>query len=87
MVVKENPDRKKNSLQYLENLKFDKKKVLLSEIVESMGVTYIGEMRYSIDTLVQTFEQFVLSQSTYNHLKTRLSATQYFHDQTKTIAQ
>ena len=56
MVVKENPDRKKNSLQYLENLKFDKKKVLLSEIVESMGVTYIEEKRYSIDTLVKTFE-------------------------------
>ena len=61
-------------------LKVDKKNALLSGIVESMGVTYVGEKRYSIDTLVQTFEYFVMSQSTYNHLKTRLSATQYFHD-------
>ena len=26
----------------------------------------VGEKRYSIDTLVQAFEHFVLSQSTYN---------------------
>ena len=70
-----------DSLQYLENLEVDKKKALLSGIVESMWVTYVGEKRYSIDTLVQTFEYFVLSQSIYNHLKTRLlSATEYFHD-------
>ena len=57
-----------DSLQYLGNLEA-KKKVLLSEIVKSMGVTYVGEKRYSIDTLVRTFEffVFVLSQSTYNH--------------------
>ena len=61
-------------------LKVDKKNALLSGIVESVGVTYVGEKRYSIDTLVQTFEYFVMLQSTYNHLKTRLSATQYFHD-------
>ena len=61
-------------------LKVDKKNALLSGIAESVGVTYVGEKRYSIDTLVQTFEYFVMSQSTYNHLKTRLSATQYFHD-------
>ena len=55
-----------DSLQYLGNLEA-KKKVLLSEIVQSMGVTYVGEKRYSIDTLVRTFEYFVLSQSAYNH--------------------
>ena len=62
-------------------LKVDKEKVLLSGIVESMGVTYIGEKRYSIDTLIQAFDYLVLSQSIYNHLKTRLSVTQYFHNQ------
>ena len=72
-----------DSLQYLENLEVDKKKVLLSGIVESMGVTFVGEKRYSIDTLVQAFEYFVLSQSTFNNLKTRLSATQHFHDHKK----
>ena len=51
-------------------LKVDKKNALLSGIVESVGVTYVGEKQYSIDTLVQTFEYFVMSQSTYNHLKT-----------------
>ena len=69
-----------DSLQYLENLGVDKKKALLSGIVESMGVTYVGQKRYSINTLVQAFEYTVLSQSTYNNLKTRLSATQYFHN-------
>ena len=69
-----------DSFQYLENLELDKENVLLIGIVESMGVTYVREKRYSIDTFVQTFDCFVLSQSTYNNLKTRLSATQYFHD-------
>ena len=50
------------SLQYLENVEVEKKKVLLSGIVGSVGVTYIGEKQYSIDTLFQTFEYFVLSQ-------------------------
>ena len=58
-----------NSLQYLENLEVDKKKVLVSGIVVSMGVTYVAEKRYSIDKLVPTFKYFVLSQSTYNHLR------------------
>lgn len=62
MVIIDDP------LQYLENLEVDEKKVLSSGIVESMGVTYAGEKRYSVDTLVQTFEHFVLSQWTYNHL-------------------
>ena len=30
-----------------------------------MGVTYVGKKRYSIDTLVGTFEYFNLPQSTY----------------------
>ena len=62
MVIIDDP------LQYLENLEVDEKKVLSSGIVESMGVTYAGDKRYSVDTLVQTFEYFVLSQWTYNHL-------------------
>ena len=53
-----------NCLQYLENLEVDKKKVPLSGLVESTGVTYVGEKQYSIDTLVRTFENFVLSQLT-----------------------
>ena len=69
-----------DSLQYLENLEVDKKKALSSGIAESMWVAYFGEKRYSIVTLVQAFEYFVLSQSTYNHLKTRLSTTHNFHD-------
>ena len=67
-----------NSLKYLEILEVDKKKALLSGIVESNGVTYVGEKRCSIDALVPAFEIF-LSQSTCNHIKTRLSATQYLH--------
>ena len=51
-----------DSFQYLENLELDKENVLLSGIVESMGVTYVREKRYSIDTFVQTFDCFVLSQ-------------------------
>ena len=66
-------------LQYLENLEVDKEKVLLTGIVESMGLTYVDEKRYSIDTLVWPSDYFVLTQSTYNHLKKRLSGTQYFH--------
>ena len=61
-----------DSLQYLKDLEVDKKKVILSGIVESMGVTYIGEERYSIDPLVWSFEYFVLSRSIllcYNHLR------------------
>ena len=49
-----------DNLRYLENLEVEKKKVLLSGIVESVGVIYVGEKRYSIDTLVQAFEYFVL---------------------------
>ena len=61
-----------DSLQYVEKLEVDKKKLLLSGIVESIVqtyVTYVGEKRYSIDILVRTFEYFALSQSTYNHLR------------------
>ena len=66
-------------LQYLENLEVDKEKVLLTGIVESMALTYGDEKPYSIDTLVWASDYFVLTQSTYNHLKKRLSGTQYFH--------
>ena len=45
-----------NSLQYLEIVGVDKKKVLLIGIVESNGVTYVGQKRCSIDTLVPAFE-------------------------------
>ena len=58
-----------DSLQYLENFEVYKNKVLLSGIVESLEITYVGEKRYRIDTFVQAFEYFVLSQSTYNHLR------------------
>ena len=57
-----------HSLQNLENLEVDEEKVLLSEILESVGVTYAGKKQYSIDTLVPTFECSVLSQSTFNPL-------------------
>ena len=36
--------------------------------MESMRVTYVGEKRYSIDTLVRAFEYFVLLWSTYIRL-------------------
>ena len=68
-----------DSLQNLENLAVDKEKVLLNGIVESMGLTYVEEKRYSIDRLALAFDYFVLTQSTYNHLKKRFSGTQYFH--------
>ena len=57
-----------DSLQNLENLEVDKEKVLFSEILESMGVTYAGKKQYSVDTFVLTFEYSVLSQSTFNAL-------------------
>ena len=41
-----------DSFQYLENLEVDKKKVLLSGIVESMEVTYVGGKRSSMDSFV-----------------------------------
>ena len=56
------------SLQYLknlENLEVDSKKIVLSGIVESMGVTFVEENQYSKDTLVLTYEYFVLARSTY----------------------
>ena len=42
-----------DSLQNLGNLEVDKKKVYLSGIAESMEVTYVGEKRYSIDSMVR----------------------------------
>ena len=57
-----------DSLQNLENLEVDEEKALLSEILESMGVTYAGKKQYSIDTLVPTSEYSVLPQSTFNPL-------------------
>ena len=48
--------------QYLENLKVEKRKVLLSRIIERMEVKYIGEKRCSAATLVQ--EYYVLLQYT-----------------------
>ena len=63
---------------YLENLEVDKKKVILSGIVESVGITYVGEKQYCIDTLVREFEYcfFTINlQSCYR----RLSVTQCFH--------
>lgn len=41
--------------QYLENLKVEKRKVLLSGIIERMEVKYIGKKRYSAVTLVQEY--------------------------------
>ena len=72
-----------DSLQYLENLEVNKKQARLSGIIYSMGITYVREKQYIIDILVQGFDYSVLPQSTYNHLKTRLSATQYPHDHKK----
>ena len=46
------------------NLKSDTKKVL-GGIVESMGATYVGKKRYSIDALVRAFEY----SKTYNCLR------------------
>ena len=63
-----------DSLQYLENLEVDKKKVLLREIVESMEVTYVGEKRSSMDSFVCALSIMF----SHNQL-TRLSVTQYFH--------
>lgn len=48
--------------QYLENLKVEKRRVLLSGIIERMEFKYIGEKRYSAVTLVQ--EYYVLLQYT-----------------------
>ena len=48
--------------QYLENLKVEKRKVLLSGIIERVEVKYIGEKRYRTVTLVQ--EYYVLLQYT-----------------------
>ena len=63
-----------DSLQYLENLEVDKKKVLLSGIAESMEVTYVGEKRSSIDSFVRALSIMF----SHNQL-TRVSVTQYFH--------
>ena len=48
--------------QYLENLKVEKRKVLLSGIIERVEVKYIGEKRYRTVALVQ--EYYVLLQYT-----------------------
>ena len=56
-------------LKNLENLEVDSKKIVLSGIVESMGVTFAEENQYSIDTLVLTYEYFVLPRSTYKRLR------------------
>ena len=42
-----------DSLQNVENLEVDKKKVHLGGIVESMEATYVGEKQYGIDSLVR----------------------------------
>ena len=63
-----------DSLQYLENLEVDKKKVLLSGIAESMEVTYVGEKRSSMDSFVCALSIMF----SHNQL-TRVSVTQYFH--------
>ena len=41
------------NLQYLKYLEVEKRIVLLSGIVESIEVKYVGDKRYSIDTLVR----------------------------------
>ena len=56
-----------DALQCLECLEVVKKKFVLREIVESIGVTYVRKTRCSIDTMVWAFEHFILS--TYNRLR------------------
>ena len=35
----------------------------------SMGLTYVGEKKYSVETIIRAFEYFALSRSPYNRLR------------------
>ena len=45
------------------------KKNIISDQLKAMGVTVVGEKKYSIETTVRAFEYFALSRSTYNRLR------------------
>ena len=48
------------------------KKAVIQEQLKAMGLTLVGEMKYSIETTVRAFEYFALSRSAYSRLRENL---------------
>ena len=57
------------SLRYLNFLEVTRKKDVLHQQLSSMGLTYVGEKKYSDETIIRAFEYFALSRSAYNRLR------------------
>ena len=57
------------SLRYLNFLEVTRKKAVLHQQLSSMGLTYVGEKKYSDETIMRAFEYFALSRSAYNRLR------------------
>ena len=45
------------------------KSEVIQDQLRAMGMTFVGEKKYSIETTVRAFEYFALSRSTYNRLR------------------
>jgi len=53
------------ALNFLHNCK----NKIINEQLQAMGVTYIGDKKYSPETIIRAFEYFVLSRTAYNRLR------------------
>ena len=58
------------ALRYLDCSEMTQKKEVLHQQIQSMSVTYVGEKKYTTETLVRAFEYFALSRATYNRFRT-----------------
>ena len=45
------------------------KQTIAQEQLRAMGMTVVGEKKYSVDTMVRAFEYFALSRLTYSRLR------------------
>ena len=66
------------ALRYLDCNEMTQEKEVLHQQIQSMSVTYVGEKKYTTETLVRAFEYFALSRATYNRFRTsyQLSSTE-----------
>ena len=56
-------------LRFLKVTDPNHKQTIAQEQLRAMGMTVVGEKKYSVDTMVRAFEYFALSRSTYSRLR------------------
>ena len=56
-------------IRYLNFCEANNKKDVIQDQLKAMGVTVVGERKYSVEITVRAFEYFAMSRATYNRLR------------------